>query len=112
MSMEFDEYQERASQFAVYPGKGVFLGLAYVALGVNGEAGEVAEKVKKAWRDEGVITPERRLAILKEVGDTLWYLSQTCEELNASLADVADQNLIKLQDRLDRDRLHGDGDER
>lgn len=110
--MDFDFYQDRSAQFALYPGQDSFIGLAYAALGVNGEAGEVAEKVKKAWRDDGEITPERRALILKEVGDTLWYCAAVATELEASLGDVALDNLEKLADRRARDKLHGSGDER
>ena len=110
--LTFDFYQERASDTAVYPGQGEFKGLAYVSLGVNGEAGEIAEHVKKSWRDDGEITPERRSLILKEVGDELWYLAQLCSELDASLGNAALANLEKLADRRRRNVIHGAGDER
>lgn len=108
--LTFDFYQERATDTAVYPGQGEFMGLAYASLGVNGEAGEIAEHVKKSWRDDGEITPERRALILKEVGDELWYLAQVCTELDASLGDVALGNIEKLADRRRRDVIHGAGD--
>lgn len=117
--MHLNAYQKEASTTAIYPGKKSLMGLAYVALGANGEAGEIAEHVKKAWRDdeerEGgiyVVNTERRNKILKEVGDALWYLSQICEELDADFAVVARQNLMKLDDRRERSMISGEGDDR
>ena len=72
--MNFDQYQEQAGITAIYPNIGQ--NLAYPVLGLNGEAGEVAEQAKKAIRDDGgIITPERREKLKKELGDVLWYLS-------------------------------------
>jgi NTP pyrophosphatase (non-canonical NTP hydrolase) len=124
-------YQRIATKSAIYPGQGTPLGLAYVALKLNGEAGEFAEHVGKAMRDDGLITidflsqdktnaaihfepltPERRALIIKEIGDVLWYLSAACNELNISLSEAASTNLEKLCDRSERDALRGSGDER
>jgi len=117
--MHFDEYQDQASSTAIYPGQGTVMGLAYVALGVNGEAGEIAEYVKKAWRDDrpredGVylIRADRRRKILAEVGDVLWYLSQVCRELDSTLEEAAQANITKLASRRERQVIHGDGDDR
>jgi NTP pyrophosphatase (non-canonical NTP hydrolase) len=119
--MHFADYQKLSTATAIYPGKGTIMGLAYVSLGANGEAGEIAEYVKKAWRDDNIETvdgenyyvgDERRRKILNEVGDTLWYLSQICEELDASLGQVAEANIQKLADRRERDAISGEGDDR
>ena len=88
------------------------MGLAYAALGLNGEAGEVAEKIKKAWRDDSVVTEERKQEVKKELGDTLWYLAQVCTELGLSMSDVAESNIAKLADRRERNVLAGSGDNR
>lgn len=110
---DFDAYQNRAATTAIYPNKGEFDGLAYAALGLNGEAGELAEGVKKALRDdEGEVTPDRRNKLAAELGDVLWYCAQLATELGIQLGDVAAQNLFKLQSRQERGVLRGSGDER
>jgi NTP pyrophosphatase (non-canonical NTP hydrolase) len=87
--------------------------LAYPALGLAGEAGEVAEHAKKAIRDDaGVVTEERRLAMAKELGDVLWYVSQLASELGLELDQIAHANLEKLLSRQRRGVLSGSGDER
>ena len=113
MSIElegFNDYQSRASKTSAFPKE---LGLAYVALGLNGEAGEVAELVKKMYRDEdGKLSPERRQKLKKELGDVLWYLSQCARLGNLTLQDVAEVNIEKLYDRRERGKIRGDGDDR
>lgn len=108
--MQFKEYEEQIKQFAIYPeaGTGSVLALAYTALGLTGEAGEYSEKVKKFVRD-GVLN--RPLAA-KELGDVLWYVTASANELGYSLVDIAEINLVKLYDRKKRDVLGGSGDER
>lgn len=87
--------------------------MAYPALGLAGEAGEVAEHAKKAIRDDaGVVTEERRRAMAKELGDVLWYVSQLASELGLELEDIARANLEKLLSRQRRGALSGSGDER
>ena len=111
--MTFDDYQKGARRTALYPGKGTFIGLAYVVLGLNGEAGEVAEQVKRILRDDNGRIAEGRLRKLqKELGDVLWYASQVATELETSLSVVAAQNLDKLSTRQAEDKLHGDGSDR
>ena len=128
-------YQRLATRTAIYPGQGTPLGLAYCALKLNGEAGELAEHVGKAMRDDmlmevatdydtdGIgpmivstnmndLTPERKSLLIKEVGDVLWYASAICNELGISLEDAATQNLVKLWDRSKRNALQGSGDTR
>jgi len=82
-------------------------------LGLAGEAGEVAEKVKKLYRDHGgVTTPARVLEICKELGDALWYISNVASELNLTLGEVAEMNLTKLAQRFSESKIHGEGDKR
>ena len=97
--MNFDEYQQAIEKFAVYPREPELTAIGYLALGLNGEAGEVAEQVKKAIRNDGQITDERRAKILDEIGDVLWYVSRIASEFGASLGDVAAQNVAKLEER-------------
>jgi NTP pyrophosphatase (non-canonical NTP hydrolase) len=108
--MRLDEYQRLASTTAVYDrAYGVF----YPALGLNGEAGEVAEHAKKIIRDdEGAITDERRDAIKKELGDVLWYVAAIATDLGMSMGDIAKTNIDKLTSRQKRGVLGGSGDER
>lgn len=87
--------------------------IVYPTLGLVNEAGEVAGKVKKIFRDkEGVISEADRAALKSELGDVLWYLTQICTELDLSLEEVAAQNITKLFDRLERDVIRGEGDAR
>jgi NTP pyrophosphatase (non-canonical NTP hydrolase) len=87
--------------------------IAYPTLGLANEAGEVAGKVKKIFRDhQGEVTPEDREALKQELGDVLWYLSQICSELDLTLSEVASANLEKLFSRLERGQIRGDGDNR
>ena len=87
--------------------------MAYPALGLAGEAGEVAEHAKKAIRDDaGVVSEERRQAMAKELGDVLWYVSQIASELGLELDEIARANLEKLLSRQRWGVLSGSGDER
>ena len=107
--MHLSDYQQRSRVTAVYPGAGS--NLTYPALGLCGEAGEAAEKVKKAIRDDGgELTPERRNALAAELGDVLWYVAQLATEAGLNLDQVAQSNLDKLLSRRDRAVLHGSGD--
>ena len=85
----------------------------YPTLGLTGEAGEVADKVKKVIRDrEGVFDADTREAIKLELGDVLWYVAQLASELGYDLNEVADANLQKLSSRAARGRIGGSGDQR
>jgi NTP pyrophosphatase (non-canonical NTP hydrolase) len=87
--------------------------IVYPTLGLVNEAGEVAGKVKKIFRDrQGVITDADREALTLELGDVLWYLSELSTRLGIRLEDVAERNLAKLADRASRGVLGGDGDVR
>ena len=113
--MDFNEYQKISRRTAKYPnlGKKKEDNFLYPVLGLLGEAGEVAEKVKKLFRDDnGNLTSERKELIKKELGDVLWYLAQIATDLDIELDDVVKTNLEKLASRQDRDVLLGDGDER
>ena len=107
--MELSAYQRASRATAVYPNAGE--DLTYPALGLCGEAGEVAEKVKKAIRDDGgVLTTERREALAGELGDVLWYLAQLATEAGLDLGEVAEANIAKLRSRQSRGVLQGSGD--
>lgn len=110
--MNFDDYQEATAETAVYPGQGSTLGLLYVGLGL-GEAGEIQGKIKKILRDnDGVITDEVAAAIDKELGDLLWYVARTADEIGRKLSAIAQGNIDKLLDRKERGVLQGSGDDR
>ena len=109
--MRLSAYQERSRVTAVYPDAGA--NLLYPTLGLCGEAGEVAEKVKKMIRDDGgVLSPERRGALAGELGDVLWYVAQLATEAGLDLDVIARDNLDKLRSREERGALSGSGDER
>jgi NTP pyrophosphatase (non-canonical NTP hydrolase) len=108
--MELSEYQHVSRRTAEYPRESW---LAYPALGLAGEAGEVAEHAKKAIRDDGgEISEQRRNAMAKELGDVLWYVAQLASELGLDLDQIAQVNLDKLLSRQRRGVLSGSGDER
>jgi NTP pyrophosphatase (non-canonical NTP hydrolase) len=108
--MDLSEYQRLSRRTAEYPREAW---LAYPALGLAGEAGEVAEHAKKAIRDDGgSVGEERKAAMSKELGDVLWYVAQLATELGLDLNEVAEQNLEKLLSRQRRGVLSGDGDDR
>lgn len=114
-TLTLKQYQQQAFTTALYPekGTGTWGALSYAVLGLQGETGEVAEKVKKIWRDDGgVISAAKRLEIEAELGDVLWYLGGVCTELGLDLGEVAEKNLEKLASRKDRGVLHGNGDHR
>lgn len=106
----FNDYQNYIREFCKYPeaGEGTKGALAYAALGLTGEAGEYSEKVKKLIRD-GYIDKE---AAAKELGDVLWYLTRSAEELGYKLEDIAKMNYEKLKSRKERGVLQGSGDNR
>ena len=116
--MTVNEYQEAALATAVYPKQ---FRVIYPALGMNGEAGEVADKVKKVIRDtvllvdeEGaiVLPHDKRIELAKEIGDVLWYCATLANDLGLKLDDVAQMNINKLKSRQERGKLSGSGDNR
>ncbi len=110
--MDFKEYQKdstRSDMNVVVKDSN----LAYYALGLCDESGEVAGKIKKLYRDHnGQLTEEYKKEIEKELGDVVWYLSQICTKLGVSFEEVAQMNLDKLKSRMDRGKITGDGDNR
>lgn len=110
--MKFDEYQKRALS-TVLSSEDQFKDLLHWVLGINGESGEIAEKVKKIIRDKGgKVSEEDKRELAKEIGDVLWYLAVFAEDLGMSLDDIAQANLAKLQSRKQRGVLGGSGDNR
>jgi len=108
--VELSDYQRLSRRTAEYPREAW---LAYPALGLAGEGGEVAEHVKKAIRDDGgAVSDERKGAMAKELGDVLWYVAQIATELGLDLDQIAEQNLTKLLSRQERGVLSGSGDDR
>jgi len=96
--MNFEDYQRAASKTALYPRR--MSNVEYPTLGLAGEAGEVANIVKKIQRDhEGVLTDEMRAKLKDELGDVLWYISACADELGLTLAEIADFNIQKLAKR-------------
>lgn len=140
--LTLNEYQATTQETAIYPGQGGLLGLNYAAMEAAGEAGEIANKVKKISRDEyrsvlddagdryssdyannealkillgdaeGYLSEERKMAISKEVGGALYGLARVASELGMTLGEIAQQNLDILSSRRDRGTLEGSGDNR
>ncbi len=109
--MDFKTYQSKSRLTARYPNLGS--NNIYPTLGLVGEAGEVAEKIKKVIRDKnGIFDEESKKGIKKELGDVLWYLSNLCTEFDFSLEEVALQNLEKLRLRASKGKISGSGDDR
>ena len=109
--MDFKTYQKQARLTAQYPNLGS--NNIYPTLGLVGEAGEVAEKVKKVIRDKnGIFDDESKKGIKKELGDVLWYIANLCTEFDFCFEDVALQNLEKLKLRSASGKISGSGDDR
>jgi NTP pyrophosphatase (non-canonical NTP hydrolase) len=109
--MDFNDYQIKSRKTAGYPAIGH--SVIYPTLGLVNEAGEVAGKIKKVFRDKGgEISEETRQALKAELGDVLWYIAQVATELDLSLDEIAEYNIAKLYDRLERGKIKGDGDNR
>jgi NTP pyrophosphatase (non-canonical NTP hydrolase) len=99
--MKFEEYQAEAKETALYPRR--LSNLEYPTLGLAGEAGEVANIVKKIQRDfGGEITDETRAKLKDELGDVLWYISACADELGLTLTEIAEFNVQKLAKRHGR----------
>jgi NTP pyrophosphatase (non-canonical NTP hydrolase) len=113
--MDFKEYQKKSRVTAVYPNKDN--DFTYPVLGLMAEAGEVADKIKKHIRDDGIHTPEglsveQKKELAKELGDVLWYISQLVTELDGDLEEIAQMNIDKLYSRMERNKIGGSGDNR
>ena len=115
--MTLDEYQDEATKFAFYKDA-----VVYPALGLTGEAGEVAEKIKKLMRDQDIdfkgddaaeqIHADDAYEIAKEISDVLWYAANLANDIGYSLEEIAMINLLKLSSRKERNQLSGSGDNR
>ena len=107
--MNFNEYQKLAKTTAIYDKKHQIL---YPALGLAGEAGEVANKVKKIIRDGYENNKDYRADIGAEIGDVLWYCAVLASDIGLELSDIAVNNTVKLKDRMNRGVIGGSGDKR
>lgn len=118
--MKTKEYQKIINETKFFPDQ---IGLAYCALGLTGEAGEVADKIKKLYRDDnlfdlqqegmgGTVISENKAALIKELGDTLWYLTAISQEIGTSLEEIMQVNVDKLLARRATGTLKGSGDDR
>ncbi|MDP3954025.1 MAG: nucleoside triphosphate pyrophosphohydrolase family protein [bacterium] len=113
--MNFNEYQKLTAKTAIYSKKDKNFNypVSYPVLGLVSEAGEIAGKIKKIYRDgAGKITKEQKTELAKELGDVLWYVSQLSSELRLSLHDIASENIAKLKSRKKRGTIIGNGDNR
>jgi len=109
--MDFNYYQNRARETAIYPNMGSEF--TYPALGLVGEAGEIANKLKKVIRDKsGVLSEEVRESVSDELGDVLWYVAQLATEMGTDLDTIAQKNIDKLSSRKERGVIAGSGDNR
>lgn len=109
--MTLNEYQDEARKTAVFKtDQDQFI---CCILGLNGEAGEVAEKVKKVIRDyEGKFSDQAKVEIANELGDILWYIAMAADMLGFTLEQIAKRNNRKLSDRKNRGKINGKGDKR
>lgn len=108
--MTFSEYQNEAAQTAVYGDNNKII---YPALGLSNEAGEVLGKIKKVLRDSnGIYSPASVVEIGKEIGDVLWYIAALSRDLGLDMDAIANNNIAKLKDRMNRNVIQGSGDNR
>src|SRR5215510_13327813 len=108
--MDFNEYQTKSRKTAGYPAIGHRV--IYPTLGLVNEAGEVAGKIKKVFRDkDGQLSAETRDALKAELGDVLWYVAQVATELDLSKDEIPEQNIVRVYDRGERGKFRGDGDD-
>ena len=107
--MTLNDYQNLAMETAIYP-----LPIIYPSLGLTGEAGEVADKVKKVIRDKGGLFDnyDTKHDIAEEIGDVLWYCATLAHDLGFTLEEIGQMNYDKLKSRMERGKIHGSGDNR
>jgi NTP pyrophosphatase (non-canonical NTP hydrolase) len=105
------EYQEKAAETAIFPKQKA---LEYITLGLTGEAGEIANKVKKLIRDgaDEETLEQKKIEIGYELGDVLWYCAMLAREVDINLGHVMEKNIEKLHSRKERGTLGGSGDNR
>ena len=107
---DLDMYQKVALTTAIYPREQAII---YPTLGLTGEAGEVANKVKKIIRDGSNFKDEKLVSEIKaEIGDCLWYIAVLASDFDIKLSDIASANLEKLEKRKEKGTIHGSGDNR
>ena len=107
---DLDMYQKVALTTAIYPREQAII---YPTLGLTGEAGEVANKVKKIIRDGSDSKDEKLVSEIKaEIGDCLWYIAVLADDIGCKLSDIDNTNLIKLENRKKKGTIHGSGDKR
>ena len=107
---DLDMYQKVALTTAIYPREQAII---YPTLRLTGEAGEVANKVKKIIRDGSDSKDEKLVSEIKaEIGDCLWYIAVLADDIGCKLSDIANTNLIKLENRKKKGTIHGSGDKR
>jgi NTP pyrophosphatase (non-canonical NTP hydrolase) len=110
--MTLDDYQKEALVTALWSGDDL-KDLSHWVLGITGEAGEIAEKVKKLIRDfNGQLNEEQKFELVKEIGDVMWYLAVLAEHLGYKFEAVGRMNIDKLRDRQKRGKIGGSGDNR
>ena len=108
--MDLDEYQKKAMEIASYPPTQEII---YPTLGLTGEAGEVADKVKKVLRDNyGLFDDKRKVEIAKDLGDVLWVVAALSKDIGYNLDTIANMNIAKLSSRKERGVIGGEGDNR
>jgi NTP pyrophosphatase (non-canonical NTP hydrolase) len=105
------EYQQKASETAIFPKEKA---LEYITLGLTGEAGEIANKVKKLIRDgaDEETLEQKKIEIGYELGDVLWYCAMLAREVDINLGHIMEKNIEKLHSRKERGTLGGSGDNR
>lgn len=105
------EYQEKAAETAIFPKQKA---LEYITLGLTGEAGEIANKVKKLIRDgaDKETLEQKKIEIGYELGDVLWYCAMLAREVDINLGHIMEKNIEKLHSRKERGTLGGSGDNR
>ena len=113
--MDLYEYQKKAAKYDLSKETSDLKATGFIEkiLGLVGEAGETADKIKKIIRDKnGVMSDDDKSLVAKELGDTLWYIASISRYLGVPLSEVASGNIKKLESRQQRNVLHGEGDER
>lgn len=113
--MDFNEYQKKAAKYDLANATPNLKDAGFIekVLGLVGEAGETADKIKKLIRDkDGAVSDEDKELVVKELGDTLWYIASVARYLGVSLSEVASENIEKLESRYQRNQIHGEGDRR
>jgi NTP pyrophosphatase (non-canonical NTP hydrolase) len=112
--MDFNDYQEKAAASDTYEKCELSkIGFIEKILGLSGEAGEVTDKFKKILRDKnGLLSTSDKEAIIKELGDVLWYIASIARYIDVPLSEIAEKNIIKLTNRIKHGTVHGEGDDR